>query len=139
MATIAHIVEAGYLNVEPLIDPIAQPEWLRADSADLLTFATPILGPTATLMVHRFAVYFANGDTYINFLLDDLGATFGVGGIGDASPLLRAIDRIERFGFGRIDTFRPLLRVRPSIPPLSRRLARRLPGYLADICPYVVR
>ncbi len=38
--SIHHIVEAGYINIEPLNDPLAQPEWLQADSPDLLTTGT---------------------------------------------------------------------------------------------------
>lgn len=135
----AHILEAGYLVMEPLIDPREQPDWLRADSADLLTFVVPILGPTATLIVHRAASYFAAGDTWVQFELTDLGQTFGLGhGTGPNSPLLRAIGRIHRFGFGHLDPHRPTLKVRTAIPPISRQMAERIPSYLTDVCPYII-
>src|SRR4051812_43830822 len=60
--SIQHIVEAGYVVVEPIRDPLEQPTWLPAASNDLLAYATPIIGPLSTLIVHRMAWYFASGD-----------------------------------------------------------------------------
>ena len=138
--SITHIVEAGYLNIEPLTDPLEQPEWLQTASPDLLTYITPIAGPATTLMIHRFGYYLATGDTWINFELGDLAQTFGIGyNNGTNNPLIRSIQRIDRFGFGRLDPIKPLLRLRTAIPPISRRLAERIPGYLADTCPYIIR
>ena len=137
--SIHHIVEAGYVVVEPIQDPLEQPTWLPAASNDLLAYATPIIGPLSTLIVHRMAWYFAAGDNWHQFELDELGRTFGVAGVGVNSPLIRSLGRIDRFGFGQLDASRPKLRIRPMIPPLSRRLAERLPQYLQDTCPYIVR
>ena len=138
--SIAHIVEAGYIIIEPLTDPLEQPDWLHADSEDLLTFVTPFLGPTATLMVHRFGSYIAAGETWIQFELQDLAQTFGIGYSGGVNnPVLRTIERIHRFGFGQLHPTAPKLHIRTMIPPISRRFAERIPGYLADICPYIVR
>lgn len=138
--SIHHIVEAGYINIEPLNDPLAQPEWLQADSQDLLTYITPIAGPATSLMIHRFATYIAAGETWINFELADLGKTFGIGyNNGANNPVIRSLERIDRFGFGRLELTKPLLRLRTAIPPISRRLAERIPDYLAATCPYIVR
>ena len=134
-----HIAEAGYVLIEPLHDTLEQPEWLQAASNDLLAYITPILGPTATLIVHRYAWYFAAGDEYHHIELDDLGATFGISGRGVNSPLLRSLQRIHRFGFGKIEHTSPKLRIRTAIPPISRQMARVIPAYLADNCPYLVR
>ena len=71
--------------------------------------------------------------------LDELGRTFGVAGTGANSPLIRSLGRIDRFGFGQLDAGRPKLRIRPMVPPLSRRLAERLPPDLQDSCPYIIR
>ena len=137
--SIHHIVDTGYVVIEPLADPLEQPTWLPAASNDLLAYATPILGPLSTLIVHRMAWYFAAGDTWQQFDLAELGRTFGVSGIGANSPLIRSFSRIDRFGFGQLDASRPKLRIRPMIPPLPRRLAERLPAYLQETCPYIVR
>ena len=71
--SIDHIVDAGYVVIEPLDDPLEQPTWLPAASNDLLAYATPILGPLTTLIIHRMAWYFAAGDTWHQFDLDELG------------------------------------------------------------------
>jgi len=137
--TIDHIVEAGHLVIEPLLDPLEQPWWMRTDSNDLLTYVTPYLGPSATLMVHRFATYFTAGDVWLDFELPDLAQTFGLGHTGINSPLMRTIGRIHRFGFGQIAGSRTHLAIRTAIPPISRRHAERIPSYLTDICPYIIR
>ena len=137
--SIHHIVEAGYVVIEPIRDPLEQPTWLPAVSNDLLAYATPIMGPLSTLIVHRMGCYFAAGYDWHQFELDELGRTFGVAGAEPNSPLIRSLGRIDRFGFGQLDAGRPKLRIRPMIPPLSRRLAERLPQYLQDTCPYIVR
>ena len=118
--SIHHIVDTGYVVIEPLADPLEQPTWLPAASNDLLAYATPIIGPLSTLIVHRMAWYFAAGDNWQQFDLAELGQTFGVSGVGANSPLIRSFSRIDRFGFGQLDATRPKLRIRPMIPPLSR-------------------
>jgi hypothetical protein len=82
---------------------------------------------------------FAAGDNWQQFDLAELGRTVGVSGIGANSPLIRSFASIDRFGFGQLDAMRPKLRIRPMIPPLPRRLAERLPAYLQETCPYIVR
>lgn len=134
------IADAGYVVIEPIHDPIEQPTWLQSDSNDLLTYLTPIVGPTATLIVHRAGSYFAAGDTWLRFDLLDLALTFGVSVTRSVnSPLMRALGRIDLFGFGRLDDQQPKLRVRTAIPPISRRHAERIPRYLLEDCPYIVR
>lgn len=137
--SINHIVDTGYVVIEPLADPLEQPTWLPAASDDLLAYVTPILGPLTTLIIHRMATHFAAGEDWHQFELDELGRSFGVGGVGTSSPLIRSFGRIDRFGFGQLDPNRPTLRIRPTIPPISRRLAERLPSYLYDTCPYILR
>jgi hypothetical protein len=51
----------------------------------------------------------------------------------------RTITGIDHFGFGRFDPNLPKLQIRPMIPPLSRRAAERLPSYLSNNCPYIIR
>ena len=134
------LAEAGYLVIEPFVDTLEEPHWMRADGDDLLKFVTPILGPTATLIVHRAASYFAQGDTWLQFDILDLALTFGLGSqLSRHAPLSRAIERIDRFGFGQLDMRTPTLRVRTAIPPIPRRQAERIPGYLSEECPYIVR
>jgi hypothetical protein len=137
--TLDHMIDVGYVVIEPFHDPLQKPEWLPAGSNDLLAFITPIVGPTTTMIIHRFGCYFAAGFDWHQFELAELGATFGISARGRHSPLLRCFDRIDRFGFGHLDAATPKLQIRPAIPPISRRLAERIPGYLTDTCPYIVR
>jgi hypothetical protein len=137
--SINHIVDTGYVVIEPIRDPLEQPTWLPAASDDMLATGTPIIGPLATLIVHRIATYFIAGDDWHQFELDELGHTFAVSKTGPNSPLVGTLDRIDRFGFGQLDAQRPKLRIRPMIPPLSRRHAERLPHYLQETCPYITR
>jgi hypothetical protein len=137
--SIEHIVDVGYVVIEPLRDPLQRPDWLPTASNDLLAFVTPILGPTATLIVHRFGCYFAAGYEWHQFDLGELAATFGVGGQHRNSALLRSLQRIDRFGFGRLEHDTPKFRIRTAIPPLAKSVARVIPAYLADTCPYLVR
>jgi hypothetical protein len=103
-------------------------------------YGTPIIGPTAALIVHRFAWYFEAGHLSHHFQLEDLAATFGGNAAkGINAPIIRSLDRIDRFGFGQLSTTEPKLLIRPAIPPLSRRTARPIPAYLADNCPYIVQ
>jgi hypothetical protein len=134
-----HIVDSGYVIIEPLHDPLEDASWLDAASDDMLAYATPILGPLTTLLIYRMATYFAAGDTWHQFDLDQLACSFGVSGRGSNSPLVRTLGRIDRFGFGQVDAHRPTVRIRTMIPPIPRRLAERMPGYLADTCPYIIR
>jgi hypothetical protein len=96
--TIHHIVDTGYVVIEPLADPLEQPTWLPAASNDMLAYASPILGPLTTLIIHRMATYFAAGENWHHFDLDELGQTFGVSGVGVNSPLVRSFARIDRLG-----------------------------------------
>ena len=135
--TIEHIVDAGHVVIEPLHDPLQQLHWLPAASNDLLAYITPILGPTATLIMHRYAHYFAAGHDHHQLGLDELGATFGIRGRNNV--LVRSLSRIDRFGFGRLAPNTPTLRIRTAIPPLAQRVAQRIPAHLADTCPYIIR
>jgi hypothetical protein len=138
--TIEHIVDAGYVVIEPLHDQLEDRSWMRAGSNDLLAYATPILGPLSTLIVHRFGCYFEAGHLWHQFDLHELAATFGGNAHkGINAPIIRSLGRIDRFGFGQLAPASPKLRIRQAIPPLSQRIARRIPSYLADTCPYIVR
>ena len=127
--TIEHIVDAGYVVIEPYVDQLEDPTWMRAGSNDLLAYATPILGPTATLIVHRFGCYFEAGHLWHHF--DLRRARRHLRRQRRQGPLLlrivKAIGRIDRFGFGRLAPASPKLLIRQAIPPLSQRTARADP------------
>ena len=112
-------------------DPLAT-DGLRADSDDALVYLTPILGPTSTLVLHRFARCLTTS-TVRAWRRDELAATFGV----RPALLSSSLARLERFGMIRIHDDRIDVRIR--IPALSARHVERMPAYLANTCPYQVR
>ncbi len=76
---------------------------LRLDGHGALAPGAPyrILGPATSLMINRFATFIAADETWINFELADLAKTFGIGyNNGTNNPVIRSLERIDRFGFG---------------------------------------
>ena len=97
-------------------------------SIETLMWWTPILGPTATLMVHRFAGYVARGGE-VQFSYGDLARTLGLG--SSTRRAQAAVDRLARF---RIVTVTDdIVQVRTMLPPLTRRQLAQLPPYLAEL------
>jgi hypothetical protein len=95
-------------------------------SDDALLWYTPVLGPTAMLMAHRFAAHAAHGPRTWTFT--DLAATFGLGRAIGRVPHVLA--RLERFAITcRYDTH--TVGVRLILPPLSPRQLAQLPATLA--------
>ena len=117
------------LSIVDLRDAIVEhhPDSTPTASADSLVWWTPILGPTATLMAHRFATLTARGDR-VSITMGDLARTFG---LGESNARLRAVlGRLERFGV--ISVSGTQIAVRLWLPPLRPRQIEQLPGYLAD-------
>ena len=110
-------------------DPLAA-GGLDADSDDALVYLTPILGPTATLLLHRLARYLTGELTAQTWTISELAASLGV----MPSTLTATLARLDRFGMIRVTGDRTQVRTR--IPPLSARHLSRLPAYLAVACPY---
>lgn len=104
------------------------PDSILTASTDTLVWWTPVLGPTATLMAHRFATYVANG-RHVRFETDDLARTFGMG--QSQSRVRNALQRLERFDVATIED-RTVL-VRTALPPLTHRHLAQLPPYLREL------
>ena len=117
------------INVTVWDDPLAA-GGLEADSDDALVYLTPILGPTATLLLHRLARYLSGEATGQTWSISELAASLGV----IPSTLTASLARLDRFGMIRVTGDRAQVRTR--IPPLSARHVSRLPAYLAVACPY---
>ena len=99
-------------------------------SDDALIWYTPLLGPTAMLMAHRFATYAADGPSA--WTVADVARTFGLGrAVGRVAHIF---ERLERFGvIARQDP--NTLAVRLLLPPLRAGQRLLLPAYLADAYP----
>ena len=104
------------------------PESHPTASIDTLVWWTPILGPTATLVAHRFAGYVARGHQ-VEFRLDDLARTFGM---GESLTRVRAVLlRLERFRVISVNDCTVFVRI--ALPPLTRHQLDQLPEYLVDL------
>jgi len=108
---------------------------IAADSDDALVWLTPILGPTATLVLHRLARYLTNAPECA-FTPGELAATFGLANTdGTPSPgFTRALHRLHMFGMAR--TVGSHTEIRLIIPPLSQRHIGRIPSYLRTAYPW---
>ena len=95
---------------------------------------TPILGPTATLVLHRLARYLTSAPECA-FTPSELAATFGLANTdGTPSPAFaRALHRLRMFGMAR--TVGSHTEIRLIIPPLSQRHLSRIPAYLRTAYP----
>ncbi len=106
----------------------ADPRSHPTSSSDTLVWWTPILGPSATLLAHRFAGYAARGGQQ-EFTLGDIARTLGMG--QSTSRVRSTIDRLARFGV--VNVFGQTVHVRLALPPLTERQAQQLPTYLAAL------
>ena len=96
---------------------------------------TPILGPSATLILHRIARYLTAAPE-CTFTVNELAATFGLANT-DGTPshaFARALHRMEMFGMAR--TVGSRTEIRLIIPPLAQRHLTRIPAYLLDAYPW---
>ncbi|MCU0310710.1 MAG: hypothetical protein MUE36_07185 [Acidimicrobiales bacterium] len=111
---------------DPLIenDPRSHP----TASGETLLWWTPVLGPTATLMAHRFATVLAH-QPRLQITTDDLARTFGM---GNSNGRVRAtLARLERFDV--VTTHAQSVYLRMALPALTSRHLEQLPGYLRDL------
>ena len=109
------------------LDPVCD-DGLPADSDEALVLLCPVLGPSATLMLHRLARYAVAGPT--TWEPEVLAATFGL----SAKVLApKALSRLSRFGFATIGSAG--LAVRTHVPPLPHRWLAQLPDYLRSQWP----
>lgn len=105
-------------------DPRSHP----TSSSDTLVWWTPILGPSATLLAHRFAGYVARGAQQ-QFTVADVARTLGMG--QSTSRVRATLDRLARFGV--VTLYGQTVHVRVALPPLTERQAEQLPAYLAAL------
>jgi hypothetical protein len=104
---------------------------LQTDTDDALIYLTPVLGPTSTLVLHRFSRCLRTGTSRV-WSIEDLAATFGVG----VSQMRASLARLERFGMIRLAGDR--IEVRTRLASLTVRHAERMPAYLVATCPYSI-
>jgi hypothetical protein len=103
-------------------DPLST-NGLPADTDEAMTLLCPVLGPSATIMLHRLARYASVGPT--EWEPETFAATFG---LSKANLAARALSRLSRFGFGQIGSTR--LTVRTTVPHMPVHWLAQLPEYL---------
>lgn len=91
---------------------------------------TPVLGPTATLAARRLDLLLRDEPRGVDVDVPDLGRQLGVsphGRAGRWSPIVRALERLERYGFARWDPHTDRFALRQTVAAVSPRLLERLP------------
>ena len=99
-------------------------------TGDYLEFVwLPLLGPSATLVLRRFGRTLGAPDHHRTHSIGRaaLAAGIGVGdGGGRNAPIMRTLNRLERFGF--IEITDDHIRVNPTVRPVPTGMLDRLPG-----------
>ena len=101
---------------------------LPTDSDEALTLLCPVLGPSATIILHRLARYASVGPT--EWEPEPFAATFGLSKNAPSGLAAKAVARLARFGFATVGS--TTLAVRTHVPPLPQRWLTALPDYLRD-------
>lgn len=104
------------------------PESHPTSSNDTLVWWTPILGPTATLLAHRFASYVSRREL-VQFSVGDVSRTLGMG--RSVGRVRATLERLERFHVAMVHD--DAVFVRTSLPPLTHRQVAQLPPYLVEL------
>lgn len=114
-------------KVTAMVDPVCA-DGLPTDSDEALVVLCPVLGPSATLMLHRLARYASTGAT--TWAPSVFAATFGLSKNAPTGLAAKAVGRMARFGFANIGS--ATLTVRTHMPPLPQRFVDYLPDYLRN-------
>lgn len=117
------------LVVDVLADPLVERVGYPVRHPYIEIYWLPILGPSATWMLRRLALY-ALADRRIPLPLHELGRELGLSsGTQRNSPVVRTLVRLVNFAAARPDG--DVLLVRRALAPLSQAQLRRLPAQLA--------
>jgi hypothetical protein len=123
----ASLLSRPSFDVVAWVDPVCD-GGLPADSDEALVILCPVLGPSATLILHRLARYASSGPT--TWEPGVFAATFGLSTKSATGLATKAIARLARFGFATIGS--SALAIRTHVPPLPQRWVAALPDYLRD-------
>ena len=94
-------------------------------------YLTPILGPSAVMLLHRMARYLTGeGITVATLSIEDMAASLGL----TVARFKTTVARLAQFGM--IRSTPTTIHVRMMVPPLPARWLDRMPAFLADNCPY---
>lgn len=118
------------LTIAPWHDPVVTQLGYPPQSHHVETYWLPIIGPTALLILRRFALL--NSVAYMSTVpIADLAAEIGLRpSTASQSPAVRSLSRLVDFHLAR--PMGDVLQVRTAVPPLTRRQVARLPEHLRD-------
>lgn len=123
----ASLLSNQSFDVIAWVDPVCD-HGLSTDSDEALVILCPVLGPSATMVLHRLARYASSGPTTWEPAV--FAATFGLSKNAPSGLAAKAVARLARFGFATVGS--TTLAVRTHVPPLPQRWLTVLPDYLRD-------
>ncbi|HEV8065889.1 MAG TPA: hypothetical protein VGP46_13690, partial [Acidimicrobiales bacterium] len=123
--------QGATLFVEPLEDPVVDELGHDPRSSYVELYWLPVLGPSTTWLLRRFAACFDEHPQGFDVEVEELARFLGIGErFGANAPFSRTIKRCVDF---QMAEWRPKsLAVRRWLPPLAGRHLRRLPQSLRD-------
>lgn len=99
-------ITAGYLEAYPVTEHrTPNSTWLDLGTDDTLIWVTPWLGPSATIILHRFCTWFKQGEQPINISLEDVARTVGL--VYTPSTNDRFIKTLQRLALFNLISFDP--------------------------------
>jgi hypothetical protein len=126
---VTETIRTETIRIRPWEDPVIDTLGFDPRSIYCEKFWLPSLGPTALLLLRRFAVCFDEHPAGTDVDLPELAKSLGLGtGPGPNAPIGRTIARLAQFDLAQ-DTDGGLA-VRRKLPPINRRHVRRLPVHL---------
>jgi hypothetical protein len=123
--------QGAILFVEPMHDPVVDELGHDPRSSYVELYWLPVLGPSTTWLLRRFAACFDEHPAGFDIEVEELARWLGIGErFGANAPFARTIKRCVDF---QMAEWRPeSLAVRRWLPPLAGRHLRRLPQSLRD-------
>jgi hypothetical protein len=121
----------GSLIVEPWPDPVVDGVGYDPRSRYAEQYWLPVLGPSTTWMLRRFAAFLEEAPGAVEIDAEELARSLGIGErLGPNSPFARTLKRCVDFEMA--EWHLTTLAVRRKLPPLARRHLRRLPDALRE-------
>jgi hypothetical protein len=118
------------IHVEAWLDPVVDEVGHDPRSAYTETYWLPVLGPSTTWLLRRFAAHLDETPSGIELDTEELARGLGLGErFGPNAPFARTVKRCVDFQMAEWRDASSLA-VRRHLPPLARRHLRRLPASL---------
>jgi hypothetical protein len=118
-------------TIQPWPDPVIDTVGHDPRSLYVETFWLPTLGPTALLLLRHLAGRFDESPRGVELQVGETSQALGLGDrVGNSSPIVRTLSRLEQFDLACADPHTPTVAVRRNLPPINRRHVRRLPAHL---------